>query len=858
MKGFELSLSKIFQYEELTNNINKFEYIDLPGQVDDFHLLKTVIKKDNIVINLDNINNFEQSHSQLFPRKENEDNAFNFQEDDSFIELKNKINFIKDSFFNQILSKEESKEMFEKINSNKKFTTKFNKDRYNSSIYFSDVILKEFNKEGKLEGLQDELIRQIEGLNSLQKENKSLISTIYQAPKEIKEIKYYRKIKPNGDSFYISFIYQYIRSLIPVGDGSIITRIINLEREYHILNPIKADSDNLSHLGDKYSITGTGHLQDLKNLSQAYTYLCIIYNLITVKNDIITAIKIFDLAFSYDKFFWKLLCLFMKSYIKEFLRKNVEVFDIQEYCIKNNLIPNKYFSIQNQKFDYELYINDNIIIHQKEPTLFIISIVPYIFDATLNLYINEEGSKNYDDINKLNKIVINPDGKIEINILYSSHSYHIIECDIDNDLDINEKISFDVCNIFNYTIGNEIKIIEKREEYIDSISGKCNKCNKEEFIQIKSINNDYPICLNCFKSIIDMILIKRYQNMQKEKFNYIEYYLKEIPLLSLENNNDLINLSSIEFFYIFNQNLFTYFRNIINNICDICGIFEKNKIIHKICGCRRCFKCAKEECGETIYFTPFEKKYIFNKEIIECKCGKSIKKVDYGSQIFNLLNSDEKDFCETEAKKRTRIYIEKYCMSCGIEIDKNAIGNNDKHFFDINFINKDVNQSEDKIEHRLCHVCFDENKKLSGGEKEINCIICNEKHIMNYGPDNQLGPCKNSSSNNNVEKLNDKNHIVNKISSNENSNFDEAKENEENEDNKRNKDSIDNIEKSNDKNEEEKGKGMEGKNNNDNNNNNNENSNNKKKSLGGGKKYDKKPDKKHDNCNICYYKCIIY
>ena len=132
-----------------------------------------------------------------------------------------------------------------------------------------------------------------------------------------------------------------------------------------------------------------------------------------------------------------------------------------------------------------------------------------------------------------------------------------------------------------------------------------------EFIIIKSLSNNYPICSNCFKDIIDKVLIKRYQNMIKEKFTYLEYYLKEIPLVFVENFNDYIYLSQIEFFYIFNQSLFTYFRNLIKNVCDLCGEYlKKGQIIYKICGCKRCIKCAKKEC-RFIFFNNFEKNYVY-------------------------------------------------------------------------------------------------------------------------------------------------------------------------------------------------------------------------------------------------------
>ena len=718
-------LRKEIYENNLQDILKRISVIDLGNidiEKDTFHLIK-----DNY-LNVDNIQNYEKSHSQLFPKKENNDkNNIFFYEEDSFIELNNKTNFIKDSFYNQIISKKETKESFEKINSDKNFQTKFNTDRNNSSVYFCVHILKEIDKNGKMKEIQEKLNNQINNLTSFQKENISLISNIYQAPKEIKEIKYYKKVKPNGDSFYISFIYQYVKNLIPEDNGSIITRIINLEREYHILDPINNGEIDISKLGSKYLIEAEDYnFQELKNLGQAFNYLGIIYNLITAENDIINATKMFDLAFCYDKTFWKLLCLFMKSYIKNFLRKNSDMFTIEEYSIKNNIIPKKYFSGKDNKFNYESYLNDNVTINQKEPTLFIISIIPYIFNVSLNLYINEES--NF----QLNKIEINPDeGEMDINILYSSYSYHIVECNKDDYLDINIKSQFDICNIFNYTLNNEAKIDILKDEYINSYKeGKCLNCKKDDYIKIKSLGKNYKVCLNCLKYAINNVLINRYNNMKKEKFNYIEYYLKEIPILYLENTNDYIYLSSIEFFYIFNQNIFTYFRNLINNICENCKQYsQEKKIIHKICGCKICINCAKKECDNKIFLNNFEKNYIYKNKIIECKCGKNIEMVNYSSQVYNLLNSDEKYNYEKEADIRIKKYIEKYCMGCGSELDKVDIGENKKMFYSYNFVVNYINNDNENIEHRLCQNCS--GKLQNNKEKNINCIICNKTHLYN-------------------------------------------------------------------------------------------------------------------------------
>ena len=723
----------LFKIGEILNRASLIEIgaANLPFENEGFNLLKSV--NDNNSINLKNILNYEKSHIQLFPRQYHyKENNYYLPGDDSNNEFKNKNNFFKDSFFNQVISNKESKEAFEKINLDKNFETKFNSGIHNSTQSNFLNILKLIEKKGMKE-IQEKLNNQIKSLTPFQKENVSLISNVYKVPKEIKEIKYYKKVKPNGDSFYISFIYQYVRNLIANGDDSIIIRIINLEREYNILNPLPEGS--IQELGKVFLEYTVSLLPDLNNLGPAFTYLGIIYNLITVENDINNALRMFDLAFSYDQYFWKLLCLFIKSHIKDFLRKNKELFTMEKYCI-NNLIPQKYFSVMNNIFDYELYINDNIFINQMEPSLFIISIVPYIFNVSLNLFINEEGTQNQEDNNQLFKLEINPHKNMDINILYSSYSYHIIECKDDENLDINIKINFDICSIFNNTKGIEYKNNQNKKDYINTFVNreKCNQCKNDIYIKIKSLNNNYPQCLNCFKNLIDEVLVQRYNYMITENFRYIEYYLKEIPLLYIENSNDYINLSQTEFYQLFDESLFTYFRKLINNVCDLCGkYFKLGKIIHKICGCKICIKCEKRDI---ILLKDFEKNYVYKDKKIKCECGKELELINYSSQISNLLNNDEKQYYEKKAKERINHYIENNCMSCGKGLEKNKISINKNISFSYNFVVNDLNKNKEIKKHNLCEDCNEKKMKNKNSNENIFCIICNEYHEFNNGINN--------------------------------------------------------------------------------------------------------------------------
>ena len=822
-----------------------------------FNLLQSI--KDNNSISLKNLLYNEKSHIQLFPQKYN-NNEIDYlpQGDDSNNEQKNKNNFFKDSFFNQILSSDKSKEAFENINSNKQFEAEFNSDMNNSTKFFLYNILNKIN-EKTMKDIVEKLNNQIKSLTQFQKENLSLISNVYQVPKEIKEIKYYQKVKPNGDSFYISFIYQFVRNLIHVGDSSIISRIINLDREYNILNPVLEES--IQQLGNEYlNKTESYHMQDLKNLGQAFTYLGIIYNLMAAeKNDVDNAVKMFDLAFFYDKFFWKLLCLFMKSHIKKFLRKNQELFTKEEFCEKNKLIPQKYFLLKDKKFDYELYVNDNILINQMEPSLFIISIVPYTFNVSLNLFINEEGTQNLEDNNKLFKLELNPNGNMDINILYSSYSYHIIECKNDENLDMNIKINFDICSVFNNTKGNESKISQYKKDYIDIFVNreKCKECSNKEYVKIKSLNNNYPQCLKCFKNIIDDVLIQRYNYMVKEKFRYIEYYLKEIPLLYIESSNDYINLSQTEFFYLFNKSLFTYFRELIDNVCDSCGKhFKVGKIIHKICGCKRCIECAIKEC-KIILFNDFEKKFIYKDKKINCQCGKDLELINYCSQIFSLLNNKERSDHEKEAKNRIKNYIQNYCMVCGKELEKNKISINKKIHFSYNFMVSDLNKNKKKKEHNLCEYCNDKKMKNKNSNEKIFCVICNEYHEFNNGFNNKSIQIQNPLQDPNIDKVidkfkknsgeksskNDPNNTQNNNDQNNNINNNEGKNSEKKDEVKEKENNEDKTDESKDqKNEENK---------------NNDNVDNEGNKPVKGQKGVKKPGGKEERI-VCKNLCIIY
>lgn len=213
-----------------------------------------------------------------------------------------------------------------------------------------------------------------------------------------------------------------------------------------------------------------------------------------------------------------------------------------------------------------------------EPSLFIISIIPYAFNVNLNLYINELSSNRGIENNfDCDKFSLN-EGHTMVNILYTSFSYHLIEKEKNNN---SYKDSHDLSNIFNITkVSN---LINLKNNYIievkKDVKRQCKKCQCTKFIKLININKN-EICSICLIKTIEEIFEQRYSYLINEEFNYIEYYLRDIPLIYSQKYNNYTYLNSAEFYFLFNCNIFTYFRGIIRKLCDV----GKSKIlIHKAC-----------------------------------------------------------------------------------------------------------------------------------------------------------------------------------------------------------------------------------------------------------------------------------
>ena len=650
-----------------------------------------------------NIKYLDKSHDEIIKNPRNKTPTF-FPE--------SKINFYKDSFYQSILSNIECQRNFQNVNQNVHFKTSDYSEINRSALVDYYSILKNLEEKNEFKKVEENISNY--KLSKYKKDNYSLITKSYSCQDAKSEFKYYRRVKPNGNSFYISFIYQYIRDAISKGNETLIMSIINYK----------------SNIFDDINNT------DFK-VKETLIYLFMIFRQINEKN-LEDAIKIFEFAILYKKDFAKYLCNFMRFKIQNFISSNKNKFTFEKYCESNKLINEEYFDID-KKFLDEKYINENVIIDQMEPSLFIISIVPYIFKVSMNLYINEQSNNIKQDESLCEKIILNPEQNIIINILYSSFSYHIIDLDIRN---FDYEDSEDLGNIFNFTNEDELDP-DKRQEYIIDSEGHCQDCNKTEFIILRNIKN-LPLCLNCLKIKIDEVLVQRFIFMKKEGFKYIEYYFQEIPLFV--QNNELAYLTFPEFYIIFNCNVFSYFRKLAQIICDNCFDFQKKGKFTKNCGCIKCINCVKKEL-KYIFLTNFEKNYIFKNKFIKCSCGKNIDEVELASKLFSLIDRTEKEKMKEESNKRTKNYIREYCMNCGKKCKINNC-----HKFDFN--------NTKYSEHFFCEKCYE---NINNNEPtSLFCIICNREHELNKNKIiNNININNENSNDENIKE--DKNNTINTI-----------------------------------------------------------------------------------------------
>ena len=688
-----------------------------------------------------------------------------------------KTNFIENTFFNEILK---NKNNFEKIHKDiNEFKMLQNQDKSTSSDYYHIQITAKLKQSGEIKKVEDIMKATIAQLTDYQKDNYCLISKEfeYNGNGNNQDIIFYRRVKANGNSFYISFIYQYLKSLISNKEEGIIKEIYYImEKHLNFLNNIAPPPNSINNnsreenLGEMYI---SKSIKDELALNQVFGLFSLLStNLFDKKYE--KAEEILDYAFTYEEAFANFFCLYMRLQIKQFIVINKDIFTYKNYCKKKNLIEEKYYKGEN--FLFNEYINNNLLV-KKEPSLFIISLVPYVFNVSMDLYINER----YHIFNKISFDLKERDksNNTTISILFSSFSYHIIEpkkyvTNSGNNIINNNNI--DNTNTLN--LANNFKNFKKDKYMININDRKCDICNQSNFVVLHNINKN-PICFNCLEKTVKEILIERYEKMISERFTFIEFYLRDIPIkiYTDKDNYNVKFLSPSEFYCLFKNNLYSYFVGLIKNICAFCKK-SSNILIKKDCGCLNCLTDAKKEI-KYIPLSNFEKNVLFKNKKIQCPCGKENNYVELASQIFKNYNEKEKNKLLEDACSRDKEYISKYCMICGIDLKVDRIGKEKKDFKKIYFY-----VGKERVEHCICNECF--NKNINN-LNSLNCIICGEKHqdekkeeeVNINNSQVKRSSIKNEKKNNNSEIKNSSNikekNNINKSNNNNSTNIKEVK-----------------------------------------------------------------------------------
>ena len=774
--------------KHMNNDIEnkKINNIDNINPLDDFNMLDTNNKEsnknsdnninkndDNNILNNKNVenkipniankiedkfdpNDFEFNNNN----KNNNDNNNNFN---FFDNNKNNNYFINDIVnINDENNKLNKQNYIEQININKIFEidkphqqmndyenneiSELNKNNFLNDVYFSNLKISKLSQISQLEK-QEKLDNEIltfqvdELLNDILTNNESIINKVKEEiikyedadyytknylynisscfklkslNNSFNEILMYRKVKNEGDSFYISFMFSYLERIILYKKITELTELI-----YYISIEIMKPFN-------------------YRNAEIKKNEIIIILGMILTsikKNDINEGIVILNRAFcSNDNFSYGMI-KYMKIKIGDFIKRNYKLFNLEEIIV-NNILCKKYLNNDLNKINYENYLTDRVYMMQTEPDFFIFLITPLIFNCNLKLFINESfGKTQLIHDNNINN-------EINIELIYTEKKFQIAYLNDYYKENLND-LSYDINDYENDNYDNFIQI------FCDNI--KCDKCEKEskEIILDKILPN-YPICQNCLINNINKVLSNRLKFLSNEHYNYIEYYTRDIELYNNINNNNnedkIIKISNPEFKLLFNKSstIISQLIYLLSNSCLLCGSLynDENDYLIMNCNCKLCKNCIGEiilkDTDYKIILSNFEKINLNIKPTI-CTCGNPF---DLDNAILKLYNEDELRKYKLNAKERLNKIILKYCMIC-LEKNKN------KNFYNIEIVkdnNKDINSNIIDFnyieeDHVLCNNCYINLKEIEKEEikkndneqnLEIDCCICNRKHLIRF------------------------------------------------------------------------------------------------------------------------------
>ena len=546
-----------------------------------------------------------------------------------------------------------SNEKFEKINN------KYSKDYINGMKNYILSLNVSINKIS-----ENQLINPIMNINQLIKGNynynEELEEKMIILKNKLNDIKRYRRIKGDNNSFYRLIIFGIIESIILYKKIDYLKYlIVDINEIYSNQNIIK-------------------YLQNEKIQIKINIILCILLSIYLniENNNIEEAYKIFVISINSNKNFDIGLILYYKFIIKNYIEENKNKhYSKNINVVIGRLLPEKYEN--NGNFLFDNFYNENLLKLNIDVEKIIFYITPYILNIHINIYSeNKEIEKYYFEENKSN---------FEINIFNQNGHYDLLY----------SKYYFDKFqNYFNPYIIDD-NLLNKEDEII-------NHHIEEIDTTIRLNNNDKNKTYNTCQNILLPVNNKNEDNKIIEKSNYksqIKQNENEINSHQIKNNNENNNYniqsqdlsSNISFSLAQNRNLSNInnplqnYRTVINNDFRIdrffsdceedsfCGIFNES-IYNKIC----------QKCKKNNNFLSFDickeclNKEIYNNSISQYKsCIENNKKFDIENvsikirnrtfkliEIFNHLNLG------LTIEDYEKIVKSKYCANCGKDIEK--------------------------------------------------------------------------------------------------------------------------------------------------------------------------------------------
>ena len=238
------------------------------------------INNENNQNNQNNQNRIDFQKMKEYDILNNEKIKFNYVYDLSPFYLE-KENFIANTFFNKVL---ENKSNFEKIHNDvNEFKMLQNEDKSNSCLIYYEQILNKIKQSGEIKKVEEQMKqmeKRLKNNKDYEIDNYSLISKEFKYNINNKDTIYYRRIKANGNSFYISFIYQYLKSLMSKNEENTIKEIYYImEKHLNFLNNNAAPSNLINNnskeanLGQMYI---SNSIKDELALNGIYIILLII------------------------------------------------------------------------------------------------------------------------------------------------------------------------------------------------------------------------------------------------------------------------------------------------------------------------------------------------------------------------------------------------------------------------------------------------------------------------------------------------------------------------------------------------------------------------------------------------------